>query len=84
MSKSKRQKKRAIKSPRRLRMKRDGRLQSARATNWVGKFQGKHIVRAYENGSSPTPRPPTERSDSMMPSRRPSSPSEDRGTLRLY
>lgn len=47
MSKSKRQKRKAIKSPRRLRMKREGRLQSARATNWVGKFQGKHIVRAY-------------------------------------
>jgi len=47
MSKSKRQKKKATKCPRRLRMKREGRLQSAKATNWVGKFQGKHIVRAY-------------------------------------
>jgi len=28
-------------------MKRAGRLQSARATNWVANYQGKHIVRGY-------------------------------------
>ena len=47
MSKSKRQKRLSVKCPRRLRMTRAGRLQSARATNWVAKYQGKNIVRGY-------------------------------------
>ena len=47
MSKSKRQKRLSVKSPRRLRMTRAGRLQSARATNWVANYQGANIVRGY-------------------------------------
>jgi len=47
MSKTKRQKRRSVKCPRRLRMTRAGRLQSARATNWVANYQGKQIVRGY-------------------------------------
>ena len=47
MSKSKRQKRLSVKSPRRLRMTRTGRLQSARATNWVANYQGANIVRGY-------------------------------------
>lgn len=47
MSKSKRQKRLSIKFPRRLRMTRAGRLQSAKATNWVANYQGANIVRGY-------------------------------------
>ena len=47
MSKSKRQKRLSVKCPRRLRMTRTGRLQSARATNWVGNYQGANTVRGY-------------------------------------
>ena len=47
MSKSKRQKRQSVKGPRRLRMTRAGRLQSARATNWVANYQGANIVRGY-------------------------------------
>jgi hypothetical protein len=47
MSKSKRQKRLSLKSPRRLRMTRAGRLQSARATNWAANYRGKNIVRGY-------------------------------------
>ena len=47
MSKSKRKKRQSLKGPRRLRMTRAGRLQSARATNWVAKHQGEKIVRSY-------------------------------------
>lgn len=47
MSKSKRQKRLSVKSPRRLRMTRAGRLQSARATNWVANYQGANVVQGY-------------------------------------
>jgi hypothetical protein len=47
MTKSKRKKRQSVKGPRRLRMTRAGRLQSARATNWVAKYQGQNIVRGY-------------------------------------
>ena len=47
MSKSKRQKRLSVKCPRRLRMTRAGRLQSARATNWVANYEGTNIVRGY-------------------------------------
>jgi hypothetical protein len=47
MNKTKRQKRLSVKCPRRLRMTRASRLQSARATNWVANYRGKHIVRSY-------------------------------------
>ncbi|MHB8862415.1 MAG: hypothetical protein ACYC6N_08425 [Pirellulaceae bacterium] len=47
MSKSKRQKRLSVKCPRRLRMTRAGRLQSARTTRWVANYPGKNIVRGY-------------------------------------
>ena len=34
-------------APRRLRMTRAGRLQSAQATNWVANYRGANIVRGY-------------------------------------
>ena len=47
MSKSKKEKRQSLKGPRRLRMTRAGRLESARATNWVAKHQGEKIVHSY-------------------------------------
>lgn len=47
MSLSKRQKKKRQRSPRRKRMKRESRLQSARA--WIAKYQGKNIVKGYSS-----------------------------------
>jgi len=46
MGKNARQKKNR-KGPRRKRMNRAGRLQSAKAAGWVDAFQGKNIVRGY-------------------------------------
>lgn len=36
-------------TPRRKRMKREARLSSAKATGWVGKYQGKNIIKGYSN-----------------------------------
>lgn len=45
MSLSKRQKRKRQRSPRRKRMKREGRLRSARS--WIAKYEGKNIVKGY-------------------------------------
>jgi len=47
MTKSKRKKRESQKGPRRKRMKRPARLQSAQSSEWVAKFQGKNIVKSY-------------------------------------
>lgn len=36
-------------TPRRKRMKKESRLSSAKATGWVGKYQGKNIIKGYSN-----------------------------------
>ena len=45
MSLSKRQKRKRLRGPRRKRMKREDRLQSARS--WIAQYAGKNIVRSY-------------------------------------
>ena len=47
MASSRKKKKEQSKLPRRHRMNRQQRLQSARSTDWVRRFRGKRIVRAY-------------------------------------
>ncbi len=47
MSKKKKKKKKNSGIPRRLRFKRDGRLQNARSTDWINLYSGKNLVRGY-------------------------------------
>ncbi len=47
MSLSKRQKRKKQRGPLQKRMKREGRLQSAKSTDWIAKYSGKNIVRGY-------------------------------------